>query len=320
MPLRVIFCGTPAFGLPTLQWLLKDPDFSVEAVITQPDRPRGRGQQAAQSPIKQAALEAGIAVHQPGKIRSDDAAAKLIAQMNPDAVVIIAYGQIIPRALLEIPRLGWINLHGSLLPKYRGAAPVQRAILHGEKQTGLTTMRIDAGLDTGPVLEQLPMNIKPDETATELLARMSDSGAPMMIDTLRKLASGSITPKPQNNSLATLAPPIKKDEGRIDWAQPAPAIYNQIRAFDPWPGAYTSFAGLMCHIWGRPAGSDAPAPTERAECGAIVPKANKIFVACGEATWLQLETARVEGRKRVSAAEFASGARINATTHVRFGP
>lgn len=320
MPLRVIFCGTPAFGLPTLQWLLKDPDFSVEAVITQPDRPRGRGQQAAQSPIKQAALEAGIAVHQPGKIRSDDAVAKLIAEMNPDAVVIIAYGQIIPPALLEIPRLGWINLHGSLLPKYRGAAPVQRTILHGEKQTGLTTMRIDAGLDTGPVLEQLPMNIEPDETATDLLARMSDSGAPMMIDTLRKLAGGGISAKQQDNSLATLAPPIKKEEGRIDWREPAPAIYNQIRAFDPWPGAYTSFAGRMCHIWGRPAVSDAPAPTEQAEFGAIVPKSGRIFIACGEATWLQLETARVEGRKRVSAAEFASGARINATTHVRFGP
>lgn len=320
MPLRVIFCGTPAFGLPTLQRIVSDPDFSLEAVLTQPDRPRGRGQQAAQSPIKQAALRAGIAVHQPDKIRSDETVARLIAQINPDAAVIIAYGQIIPRTLLEIPRLGWINLHGSLLPRYRGAAPVQRAILAGEKQTGLTTMRIDAGLDTGPILEQLPMNIGPDETAAELLVRMSELGAAMIIDTLRKLAGGSIKSKPQDSSAATLAPPIEKEEGRIDWEHPAPAIYNRIRAFDPWPGAYTTWNGRMCQIWGRPAGSDAPFLETPFECGTIVSKSGKIFVGCGQNTWLQLEAARVEGRKRVSAAEFASGARISATTaNVRFG-
>jgi methionyl-tRNA formyltransferase len=320
VPLRVIFCGTPVFGLPTLQRLLKEPDFSVEAVLTQPDRPRGRGQQPSQSPIKQAALQASVAVHQPERIRSNDAAAKSIAQTNPDAVVIIAYGQIIPPAMLAIPPLGWINLHGSLLPKYRGAAPVQRAILSGEKQTGLTTIRIDAGLDTGPILEQLPVNIEPDETAAELLARMSELGAPMVIDTLRKLATGRITPKQQDGSLATFAPPIKKEEGRIDWAQPASAIFNRIRAFDPWPGAYTSFAGRLCQIWGRPAGNEASVLNTQAECGTIVSKSGKILVACGEATWLQLEAARIESRKRVSAAEFASGARIAAaTTHVRFG-
>ena len=320
MPFRVIFCGTPAFGLPTLQRLLKDPDFFVEAVLTQPDRPRGRGQQAAQSPIKQAALQAGIAVHQPEKVRSNEAAASLMAQINPDAVVIIAYGQIIPRELIEIPRLGWINLHGSLLPKYRGAAPVQRAILAGEKQTGLTTMRIDAGLDTGPVLEQLPMNIGPDETAAELLARMSELGAAMIIDTLRKLAGGGIKSKPQDNSAATLAPPIEKEEGRIDWEHPAPAIYNRIRAFDPWPGAYTTWNRRICQIWGRPAGSEAVDATVGVESGTIVLKSGKVLVACGENSWLQLEAARVEGRKRVSGAEFASGARITSSTaNVRFG-
>jgi methionyl-tRNA formyltransferase len=317
VPLRIIFCGTPAFGLPTLQLLLNEPEFSLNAVFTQPDRPRGRGQQSAQSPIKLAALQAGVPVHQPEKIRSDDAAAKLIAQLKPDAAVIIAYGQIIPRALLEIPRLGWINLHGSLLPKYRGAAPVQRAILAGEKQSGLTTMRIDAGLDTGPILEQLPINIGPDETAAELLERMGDLGAPMTLDTLRKLERGELMPKPQDNSLATFAPPLKKEEGRIDWGQSAPAIYNRIRAFDPWPGAYAQFRGRMCHIWGKPAGNDLP--TGSTDCGTIVSKSGKIFVACGQNTWLRLEAARMDGRKRVSAAEFANGARITAlTTNVRF--
>lgn len=318
MPLRVIFCGTPAFGLPTLERLLKEPDFCVQAVLTQPDRPRGRGQRAAESPVKQAALAAGVAVHQPEKIRSDEAARKFVTQIRPDAVVIIAYGQIIPRAWLEIPPLGWINLHASLLPSYRGAAPVQRAILSGEKQSGLTTMRIDTGLDTGPVLDQLPMRIGPHETATALLGRMSELGAPMMIDTLRRLATGGVTPRPQDDSAATMAPPIRKEEGRIDWAQPAQAIYNRIRAFDPWPGAYSGFAGRLCHIWGRPAETLAPGVAAPA-CGTIVPASGKIFVACGENSWLELEAARLEGRKRVSAAEFANGARITSTTtHARF--
>ncbi|MGB6877597.1 MAG: methionyl-tRNA formyltransferase [Candidatus Acidiferrales bacterium] len=313
MPLRIIFCGTPAFGLPTLQLLLKESHFSVEAVFTQPDRPRGRGQEAAQSPIKEAALRAGIPVHQPEKMRSE-AAAELMAQIKPDAAVIIAYGQIIPSALLDIPRFGWVNLHGSLLPKYRGAAPVQRSILNGERQTGLTTMRIDAGLDTGAILEQLPVNIGPDETATELLVRMSNLGAPMMLDTLRKLDRGEVTPKPQDNSLATLAPPLKKEEGLIDWAQPASAIYNRIRAFDPWPGTYTQFRGRSCHIWGKPGDSDSAAA--QAQCGTIVQKGQKIVVACGQSTWLQLESVRLEGRKRVTATEFANGARL--TTNDRF--
>lgn len=307
MPLRVIFCGTPAFGLPTLKLLLREPDFSVEAVFTQPDRPRGRGREATPSPIKQAAVAAGVPVHQPEKVRSA-AAGETIAQIRPDAVVIIAYGQIIPGALLEIPRLGWINLHGSLLPKYRGAAPVQRAILAGEKRTGLTTMRIDAGLDTGPIVEQLPAEIGADETTPELLTRMSELGAPMMLGTLRKLERGDVTLQLQDDSRATLAPPLEKEEGRIDWAQPASAIYNRIRAFDPWPGAYTHFRRRLCHIWGRPGGDDFS--TSRVEPGTIAQKSQKVLVACGESTWLQLESARLEGRKRVTASEFANGARL----------
>jgi methionyl-tRNA formyltransferase len=311
VPLRVIFCGTPAFGLPTLKLLLRESDFSVEAVFTQPDRPRGRGQEPAQSPIKQAAVDAGIAVHQPEKIRSEYAT-EIIRQIAPDAAVIIAYGQIIPRALLDIPRLGWINLHGSLLPKYRGAAPVQRAILAGEKQTGLTTMRIDAGLDTGPILAQLPVQVGADETATELLASMSEIGASMVLDTLRKLERREITPRAQDDSQATLAPPLRKEEGRIDWAQPAAAIYNRMRAFDAWPGTYTNFRGRMCHIWGRPAERGLAAVEAGASPGTIVQRRGAVLVACGQGTWLQIEFVRAEGRKRVTAKEFANGARLTA--------
>lgn len=311
--LRVIFCGTPAFGLPTLQLLLTESDFSVEAVFTQPDRPRGRGHESWQSPIKEAALKAGVAVHQPRTMRSPDVA-EIVATMKPDAAVIIAYGQIIPKASLDIPRLGWVNLHASMLPKYRGAAPVQRAILAGERQTGLTVMRIDAGLDTGPILEQIEVSIGADETSPQLLDRMSTLGAPMMLEALRKLAAGELTPRPQDNSLATFAPPLKKEEGRIDWAQPASAIYNRIRAFDPWPGAYSYFRGHLCHIWGTPVAGDSTQTLPK--CGTISQKAQSVLVACGRGTWLRLGSVRLEGRKRVTAVEFANGAHFS--TNDRF--
>lgn len=314
MPLRTIFCGTPAFGLPTLQLLLTEPDFSVEAVFTQPDRPRGRGHESSQSPIKEAALKAGVAVHQPHTMRSPGVA-EIVATIKPDAAVIIAYGQIIPQSLLGVPRLGWINLHGSMLPKYRGAAPAQRAILAGARQTGLTVMQIDAGLDTGPILGQIEVPIGADETSPQLLERMRILGASMMLDALRKLEGGMLTPKPQDDALATFAPPLKKEEGRIDWAQPASVTYNRIRAFDPWPGAYTHFRGRLCHIWGTPVTDGSPqAP---ADCGKIIQKAQSVLVACGQGTWLRLVSVRLEGRKRVTAVEFANGARL--TTNDRFG-
>lgn len=313
MPLRTIFCGTPAFGLPTLQLLLENGHFSVEAVFTQPDRPRGRGLESSQSPIKEAALTAGVAVYQPQTMRSQDVTG-LVAQIKPDVAVIIAYGQIIPQALLDVPRLGWINLHASMLPKYRGAAPVQRAIAAGEQKTGLTVMKIDAGLDTGPILQQTEVDIGAGETAPELLEGMSTLGAPLMLNALWKFECGELTPQPQDDALATSAPPLKKEEGRIDWAQPASALYNRIRAFDPWPGAYTYFRGRLCHIWGAPVESHSAEAA--AYCGMIVKNAHDILVACGLGTWLRLAYIQLEGRKRVTAAEFANGARL--TTDDRF--
>jgi methionyl-tRNA formyltransferase len=305
--LRIVFCGTPAFGLPTLNLLLAERDFSVEAVITQPDRPSGRGQKMASSPVKDAALDAEIHVFQPEKMRSDSAR-EFIKRLAPDAVVIIAYGQIIPKELLEIPRLGWINLHASLLPKYRGAAPIQRAILNGETRTGLTTMRIDAGLDTGPILAQFEMDIGPGETAPQLSARMAAAGAPLMVETLRKLNHGEISPVPQDNAPATLAPPLKKTEGLIDWSQPAAKIYNQILALDPWPGAYTRFREKTCHIWGQPA--EAPPAPNVNDPGTIFVDRGSLFVVCGEATSLHLSHVQPEGRKRLTASEFINGARL----------
>jgi len=194
-PLKIIFCGTPAFALPSLHGLIAQPDFQIAGVVTQPDRPRGRSKEVASSPVKGAAVAAGISVYQPQKIRAEESY-EYFRIAAPDVVVIIAYGQIIPARLIEIPRLGWINLHGSLLPKYRGAAPIHWAIASGETRTGLTTMRIDAGLDTGPTLLKHETEIAPDETTPELYARLARAGAPLIVETLRGLASGTITPTP----------------------------------------------------------------------------------------------------------------------------
>jgi methionyl-tRNA formyltransferase len=313
--MRIVFCGTPEFALPSLRRLSKEPDITIEAVITQPDRPRGRGRQQASSPVKDAAIEAGLYVYQPEKIKSDSAY-EFFKRVVPDAVVIIAYGQIIPARLLEIPHLGWINLHASLLPRYRGAAPINWAIINGETRTGLTTMRIDAGMDTGPTLLRLEMEIGPDETAPELARRMAEAGASLMVETLHKFDRGEIVPAPQENSEATLAPLLKKEDGRIEWALTAQHIYNRIRGLQPWPGAFTTFRGQLCHIWGRPA--QAPAGRVReASPGTLFNAGDGVAVVCGQRTWLGLESAQLEGRKRISAHEFANGARL--TPGDRFG-
>jgi len=315
VPLRIVFCGTPAFALPTLNHLIAQPDFQIEAVVTQPDRPRGRGHEVSSSPVKDAALDAGIAVYQPEKIKSESAH-NFFKRVAPDAVVIIAYGQIISQALLDIPRLGWINVHGSLLPKYRGAAPVNWAVVNGETRTGVTTMQVNAGLDTGPILLKYETEIGPDETAPQLAARLAEAGAPLIAETLRKLDRGELTPEPQDDSQATLAPLLKKEDGRIDWSQPAQAIYNRIRGLQPWPGAFTAFRGKNCHIWGKPA-VDAIQAQPPAPSGAIVASPGELTVVCGGNTALRLEFLQVEGRKRVNSREFASGARI--VPNDRFG-
>jgi methionyl-tRNA formyltransferase len=306
--MRIVFCGTPEFAVPSLRRLLAEPGVTIEAVVTQPDRPRGRDQEIAASPVKEVALEAGLHVYQPEKAKSDSAY-DFFKRVAPDVVVIIAYGQIIPARLIEIPRLGWINLHASLLPKYRGAAPINWAIVHGEKRSGLTTMLIDPGLDSGPILLQRDMEVGPEETAPELAARMSDAGAPLMVETLHKLANREITPVPQDHEQATFAPLLKKEHGRIDWSHSAPHIYNRIRGLAPWPGAYTIFREQLCHLWGRPAVPPAGTP-HPPTAGVIVQAGSHAYVACAEESWLRLDEVQIEGRKRMPARDFVNGARL----------
>ncbi len=310
--MRIVFCGTPEFAVPTLKHLLAQTHFEIVGVITQPDRPKGRGQEIPFSPVKEAALAAKVPVHQPEKIRDPEIEA-LLRKFSPDFVVIIAYGQIIPARLLGIPKLGWINLHASLLPKYRGAAPINWAIVNGETRTGLTTMRIDAGMDTGEMLLQREMAIEPKETAPELAAHMSACGGAIMAETLRGLAAGSITPKPQNHAEASYAPMLKKEDGRIDWKNPAIAIYNRMRGFAPWPGAYTTFRGQTCHVWGEPVSkeeADLQSGATGAAPGTLSGGENELFISCGGATVLRVAAVKLEGRKLVKATDFANGARL----------
>jgi methionyl-tRNA formyltransferase len=310
--MRILFCGTPQFAVPTLNHLLAQPDFQLLAVVTQPDRPSGRGHAVSFSPVKEIALSANLPLHQPEKIRSSEVQA-LLQSYSPDFIVIIAYGQIIPARLLPIPKHGWINLHASLLPKYRGAAPINWAIVNGETRTGLTTMRIDAGMDTGDMLLEHALDIGPKETAPELASRLSEAGPPLMAETLRGLAAGKITPRPQDNSQATLAPILKKEDGRIDWNRSATEVYSRMRGFDPWPGAYTTFRGQTCHLWGEPASNDeTPAfgGTKDVPPGRLLVEKNSVHVVCGRATVLRVLAVKLEGRKQVSASEFANGARL----------
>ena len=310
--MRIVFCGTPEFAVPCLKHFLTLKDFEVAAVFTQPDRPRGREKEIVFPPVKQVALAAGIAVHQPEKIRTSEAE-KILREIAPEAIAIIAYGQIIPARLLDIPRLGWINLHASLLPKYRGAAPIQWAIANGETTTGVTTMRIDAGMDTGEIALQEELELGATETTPELAARLAAAGAPLMERTLRGLADGSLKTRGQNNADATMAPVLKKEDGRIVWTRSVKEIFNRQRAFTPWPGIHTTFRKQSCQLQGTPS-------EERRsdmEAGSIVWDGKNVSVVCGGGTLLRVQYVKLEGRKQVSGQEFGNGARI--ATGERFG-
>ena len=331
--MRLVFCGTPEIAVPTLRRLLATPDHSVVGVITQPERPRGRERERAESPVKIAARAAGLEVFQPGKIRLPEVQAWLEAKA-PDAAVLIAYGQILPARLLSIPRLGWINLHASLLPRYRGAAPIPWSIARGETRTGITTMQIDAGMDTGPILLQREIEIGADETTPELSARMGEAGAPLILETLEGLARGTLVPRPQESAQASSAPMLKREDGRIRWEWSAAEIYNRMRGFSPWPGTFAEFRGKRVHLWGRPAALELPeegagivetypkptqlplddTPPSRIVAlvrpGFIFPVKNSLFVCCGSSTWLEVTEVQPEGRRRMTAREFERGAHL----------
>jgi methionyl-tRNA formyltransferase len=295
--MELIFLGTPAFAVPTLARIV-EAGHRVSAVFTQPDRPKGRGGQLNASPVKEAALRLGLPVHQPERIRHPDVVEQL-KQMKPDAMVVVGYGQIIPQTIIDIPPLGIINVHASLLPKYRGAAPIQWAVANGETRTGVTTMRIDAGLDTGDMLLKWETQISPDEDALELGPRLAGAGAQLLVETLRD----NPAPVKQDSTEATYAPILKKEDGQIDWNWPATKSFNRSRGFLPWPGAYSFFRGQLFHVWKARVAADAPG----GEPGQMIRQKKRLLIACGERSALEAIEVQVEGRKRMSAEAFLNG-------------
>lgn len=301
-PLTLAFAGTPRFAVPTLEALISN-GFDVRLAITQPDRPSGRGLELSASPVKQSALKHGVPVTQPDKIKNNESFRAQLEAIAPDAIVVVGYGRIIPQWMIDLPRLGNLNLHASLLPKYRGAAPIQWAIAQGETVTGVTTMRIDAGLDTGDILLQRELAIGPDETAGTIAPKLSEMGGQLMVVTIQGLQTGSLQPHPQDNSRATLAPILKKEDGKVDFQRSATDIRNRLRGFSPWPGAYTTFRGKTFHIWQARPLTTALAPAEFRVAG------GSALVGCGEASSLELLEVQVEGKKRMSAQDFVNGYR-----------
>ena len=292
--MRLIFLGTPAFAVPTLERIV-EAGHDVLTVVTQPSRPRGRGQQPAAPPVAEAAVKLGLPVYQPERVRRPEAVAHLRA-IPVDAMVVVGYGQIIPQSVIDLAPLGIINVHGSLLPQYRGAGPIQWAIRNGETVTGVTTMRIDAGLDTGDMLLKAVTEIGPEENAVELGRRLATMGADLLVETLAGLSAGTIVREKQNDAEATYAPLLKKEDGAIDWMQPAASIHNQVRGFQPWPGAFTAYRGQTLHIW----------KTRVVSGGRSV---KPLVVPCHEGA-LELLEVQLEGRKRLSGADFANGQRL----------
>jgi methionyl-tRNA formyltransferase len=307
---RLIFLGTPEFAVPTLERIVAA-GHSVSLVVTQPDRPRGRKQEVIPSPVKAAALRYSIPVYQPERIRRPEALAYL-RELSPEAMVVVGYGQIIPQSVIDLAPLGIINVHASLLPALRGAAPVQWSIARGCSRTGVTTMRIDAGLDTGGILLQWETPIGQDETAPELSERLAEAGADLLISTLAGLCADAIQPRPQDNARATYGPILQKEDGRIDWSNPARQIHDLIRGFQPWPGAHTSFRGQSLHLWrsrlvpdrlwNLPPGALVHTQTARDSHG--------VFAVAGDGAALELLEVQLEGRKKMPAEVFANGQRI----------
>jgi methionyl-tRNA formyltransferase len=302
--MKLVFCGTPQFAVPTLEALIVT-GHEIALVVTQPDRPQGRGLELAAPPVKQSALKHSLSITQPERIKNNVDFRKRLEEIAAEAIIVVGYGRIIPPWMLGLPRFGNINLHASLLPKYRGAAPIQWAIAEGETITGVTTMLLNEGLDTGDILLQRQVPIRPEDTALTVAPHLATVGAALMVETLKGLRDATVSPIPQDHDHATLAPILKREDGLIDFSRPAAAIVNRLRGFQPWPGAYTVFHGKkLAVLEAKTTGGSKLHP------GAINVENGRLLVGCGQGTALELLSVQLEGKKRTSAAEFVRGYRV----------
>lgn len=306
--MRVVFLGTSSFAVPSLEKLISDPRIEVAGVITQPARRAGRGLGWRQPPIQIAAARQGLRIFQPARVQGDGSSLDWLRERKPQVGVVVAFGQLLPSSFFEHPPLGTINLHASLLPAYRGAAPVARALLEGEVRTGVTLIRINEGLDTGDVLTQAALDIGKDETAAELQTRLAQLGADLLIGTLPDYAAGLIRPCPQKHDRATYAPVLRKDEAGIDWSFPARKIHDQIRALDPWPVAVTFFRNRALRIWKSQVVTSEKSAVHGGSTGEVlVCRMDGILIRCGEGSTLKLLEVQLAGRRRLRARDFANG-------------
>jgi methionyl-tRNA formyltransferase len=301
--MKLVFCGTPQFAVPTLEKLVRA-GHEVALVVTQPDRPKGRGMEVAASPVKQKAVELHLPITQPEKIKTNAEFRAELERIAPDCIIVVGYGRIIPRWMLDLPRFGNINLHASLLPKYRGAAPIQWAIASGETVTGNTTMLLNEGLDTGDVLVQREMAIDPDATSVTLAPPLAAMGAELVVETLDGLEHDLMLPIGQEHERHTLAPILTKEDGRISWSRTAQEIYNRFRGFQPWPGAFTTFRGkqLSLHAM-RPLPSGESVLSE----GELAVECDRLIAGCGQGSALEFLELQLEGKKRMSARDLING-------------
>jgi len=296
---RLVFCGTPDIAVPSLVALAERRGWEIAAVLTQPDRPAGRGRAPRSSPVKVAAVERGLDVLTPERLKD---VRPLLEELAPDVIAVVAYGQIFRRWLLELPPLGCVNVHFSLLPRHRGVAPVQWAVLEGDRETGVTTMRMDRGVDTGPVLLTEPLQIAEDDTAGSLLAKLAEVGGPLLLRSIEDLSAGRLSPSPQHEEGATYARRLEKEDGRIDWTRPAVEIGRRVRGLSPWPGAYTTWKGGVLKVHeARPVGGSL-APGELAREG------GRTVVGTGDGN-LELITVQAEGKARMEVEAWWRGAR-----------
>jgi len=305
-PLKVVFMGTPAFAVPSLRALIEA--FDVAAVVTRPDRPRGRGGRVEPSPVKAVALELGIEVLQPERMKDEDFLRRL-GELAPDVVAVVAYGRILPGEVLDLPRLGCVNLHASLLPRYRGASPINHAIINGDAYTGVSTMLMDRGMDTGPVLLAEKVAIGPDETAGELSERLAEIGAPLLRRTIALLGEGEITPRAQDGSLATYAPMLTKADGELDWRLGAEEIKNRVRGLHPWPGTHTHLRGRLIKVHAGRVSETSEAGAGPGEITDV--SADGITVRCGRGAFVITEL-QPENKRRMTAADFIKGYQVKA--------
>jgi methionyl-tRNA formyltransferase len=300
--------GTATFAVPSLRRLFEK-GYVISGVITQPDRPSGRGQTLHASPVKKLAAELQLPVHQPSSLRTDETR-QLVAALSPDMVIVVAYGKILPPWLLEFPRYGCINVHGSILPKYRGAAPVHWAVANGESTTGVCTMLLDEGLDTGGVYLCDETEIEPEETVSQLYDRLAVLGAPLLERTVAGITEGTLKAQPQDGEKASNAPILKKEDGFIDWRMPARKIHDRVRAFNPWPGTVTRFRGNVCKVVKVKVGPGGLSPASPLPAGAIQLTKGSLKVVCGDGETLEILSIQPENKKAVSGADFVNGARI----------